>query len=187
MTPEVVKNVTDSIEEANREDREHSCKRCGWDQTQDVVHVDEAILKQYFKCALSQSPFSHTYSLFNGMLNVTYEEPTGKLLKLQELATLHRTKQDESTLSDAMDFSMLPTLAMVSTNSEEEGVKIVYKASVERRAQLLEKFELPDELRNMPLIMLQSLRNTYGQFSQLMSQLVNEAYDANFWKGAGRN
>lgn len=183
----VTQKVNEAVEKLNQATLDHCCKRCGFDQTNDVVHPDPELLKKYFKAALSQSPFSHTYSLFDGALNVTFEEPSGNLLRLQELAAIHRSKEKESTISDAMDFAMLPTLALVTTNSAEEGTKVIYKASVERRTQLLEAFENPPELRNMPLVMLQAIRNTYSEFSQLCAQLVNEAQDKNFWKGAGRN
>jgi hypothetical protein len=86
-----------------------------------------------------------------------------------------------------MDFAMIPTLALVTMNSPETGTKVIYKASVERREQLLNGFEVPPELKNMSLVMLQALRNTYGEFSQLIAQLVAEAQDENFWKGVGRN
>ena len=187
MASNLVQSVNESINLANKEQQLHCCKRCGFDQTQEVVKVAPEILQSYFRAALAQTAFSHTYSLFNGMLSATFEEPSGELLRLQELAALHRTKNEETTISDAMDFAIVPTLACVTSTDEDGATKVIYNASVERRAELLKQFTIPDELKNMPMIMLQALRNTYAEFSQLCSRLIGEAQDANFWKGVGRN
>ena len=112
MSENVTQKVNEAVEKLNQHTLDHCCKRCGFDQTREVVHPDPELLKKYFKAALSQTPFIHTYSLFDGAVNVTFEEPSGNLLRLQELAAIHRSQEKTSTISDALDFAMLPTLVL---------------------------------------------------------------------------
>jgi len=167
-------------------DETHICKRCGFDQRDTYEKVSQEELEKYFKAALAQVPFSHTYSLYNGLLQITFEEATGKLLRLQEQAVLDLTKGGRS-ISDAADYSMLSSLAEIRQVPPDGPSKVIYSADGEKRKELLEKQEIPEALLNMPMIQLQTLRNTYTTFTKHCLALMDAAQDENFWKGVGRS
>ena len=164
----------------------HFCKRCGFDQHEDFIPVNKDDLENYFKTALAQVPFSKTYDLYGGLLQLVFEEATGKLLRLQERAIMDITKEGGS-ISDAADYSMLSSLVEVRQVPHEGASKILYSADKERREKMLEEHKIPEELLSMPMIQLQSLRNTYVVFTKHCAALMNAAQDENFWKGVGRN
>lgn len=184
---EIAKTPEDQLQQELKELHEHSCKRCGFDQRQDYTPISEEILQTYFKASLAQVPFTKRYELYNGALSVTFEEASGKLLRLQERAIMDKTKDGLGSISDAADFSMVASLAEVSQQPKEGGERILYKADTARRLKILEDQALPEELLNMPIIQLQALRTTFSQFSALCASLVLAAQDENFWKGVGRN
>lgn len=175
------------IDKALKDDTEHKCKRCGFDQREEYTPVDDNQLQEYFRAALAQTPFTKTYDLYGGVLVVSFEEATGKLLRLQEHAIIERAKQGNASIADAADFSLISSLTSVVQHPKEGSARIIYQASVEDRISTLEKMELPDVLLNMPIIQLQALRSTYNEFSKLCAALMLVAQDENFWKGAGRN
>lgn len=181
------KTPQEQLEEELQELHAHSCKRCGFDQRQDYNPVSEEILQEYFKASLGQVPFSKKYELYNGALIVTFEEASGKLLRLQERAIMEKTKDGHGSISDAADFSMVASLVEVAQQPKEGGERVLYKADAERRLHILEEQNLPEELVNMPIIQLQALRTTFSHFSSLCAALVLAAQDENFWKGVGRN
>jgi len=184
---EDTKTPQEQLEQELKELHEHSCKRCGFDQRQDYNPVSEEVLQEYFKAALAQVPFSKKYELYNGALIVTFEEASGKLLRLQERAIMEKTRNGNGSISDATDFSMVASLAEVSQQPKEGGERILYKADAARRLQILEEQNLPEELIDMPIIQLQALRTTFSHFSSLCAALVLAAQDENFWRGVGRN
>lgn len=181
------KIAQEQLEQELAEMRQHSCKRCGFDQRQDYTPVTEEILHAYFRASLAQVPFTKRYVLYNGALIADFEEATGKLLRLQEQAILERTRNGQGSISDSADYSMVASLVSVRIAPEGGGEKVIYQADIERRLNILETRELPAELLNMPIIQLQALRTTFGQFSNLCAALVLAAQDENFWKGVGRN
>lgn len=183
----VVKETIDAINAIQEDTSKHVCKRCGWDQRQEYDVASSELLRDYFKCMLGQVPFQKTYELFNGVLTVVFEEPTGKLLRLQEKEASKRLANKDNTISDALDFAIIPALVSIALENEGVGRKYLYQADAGRRERLLEDGVVPPELDNMPLVSLQAVRNTYGEFSQLCARLVRASQDENFWQGDGRN
>ena len=169
------------------EEQKHFCKRCGFDQREEFNPASPEELENYFKSALSQTPFSKTYDLYGGLLQLTFEEATGKLLRLQEQAIIELARENKTSMSDAADYSMLSSLVEIRQVPREGASRVLYSADAARRRELLEKKEIPDELLNMPMIQLQSLRNTYVLFTKHCAALMAAAQDENFWKGVGRN
>ena len=183
----IVQETMDAINAAQSDAAAHCCKRCGWDQREEYNIADSEVVKEYFKCILAQQPFQKSYELFNGMMTIVLEEPTGKLLRLQEKEANRRIAAKENTISDALDFAVLPALVSVTLANDGFGSRVLYAVDMARRIKILETGEIPEELDNMPLVSLQAIRNVYGEFSQLCGQLVHASQDENFWKGAGRN
>ena len=183
----IVKETIDAVNAIQQDAGEHRCKRCGWDQREDFDIASTDLVKEYFKCMISQTPYQKRYELFNGAVTAVFEEPTGKLLRLQEKEASKRISEKDNTISDALDFAVIPALVSVTLENEGFGQKILYQADAARRAKILEEGIVPAELDNMPLVTLQAIRNVYGEFSQLCAQLVRAAQDENFWRGAGRN
>ena len=183
----IIGDTAEKLNEAFTEAAPHLCKRCGWDQREEYSLADSNLVQAYFKCLLMQQPFQKTYELFNGTLIVVFEEPTGKLLRLQEREANKRADNKTQTISDALDFAVIPTLVSIHIKNEEFGNRELYIADRMRREQILQTGEIPEELDNMPVVTLQALRNAYSEFSALCAQLVRAAQDENFWKGAGRN
>lgn len=175
------------LSEELKELQAHCCKRCGFDQRQEYNPVSEEILQDYFKSALAQIPFKYSYELYGGALRPTFEEATGKLLRLQEQAILEVGRAGKGSISDAADFSMVASLTIVRQVLDNGAEKVIYQADLERRIHILESRELPEELMDMPIIQLQALRTTFSKFSGLCASLVLAAQDENFWKGAGRS
>ena len=175
------------IDQALKDNQDHCCKRCGFDQREEYTPVTEELVQAYFAAALSQTPFRKTYELYGGALTVSFEEATGKLLRLQEKAIVERSKNGQASIADAADFSLVSSLCEVIQHPKEGSARVLYKAGMAERIQILEKMELPDTLINMPMIQLQALRSTYNEFSKLCAGLMLAAQDENFWKGAGRN
>jgi hypothetical protein len=176
-----------ALEEEVRDLQEHSCKRCGFDQRQEYTPVSEEILHDYFKYALAQMPFKYSYELYGGVLKLTFEEATGRLLRLQEQAILEAGREGKGSISDSADYSMAASLVAVRQCLDNGGEKTIYQADLDRRLKILEDRQLPEELLNMPIIQLQALRTTFNQFSRLCASLILAAQDENFWKGVGRN
>lgn len=187
MDNDIVKETIDAVNAVQEDAHEHTCKRCGWDQREDYDVADTEQVKEYFKCIIAQIPFTKSYELFNGLMTVVFEEPTGKLLRLQEKEASKRIAAKDDTISDALDFAVLPALVSVTLSNDGFGSKTLYAADINRRTQIMEKGEIPAELDNMPLVSLQAIRNVYGEFSRLCGQLVRAAQDENFWRGVGRN
>ena len=175
------------IDKALKEEQDHICKRCGFDQREEYSPVTEELTQDYFVAALAQTPFSKTYELYGGALTVTFEEATGKLLRLQERALVERAKNGQASIADAADFSLVSSLVSVIQSPKEGAARVLYRTELPERIQMLEKMELPDALLNMPMIQLQALRSSYNEFSRLCASLMLAAQDKNFWKGAGRN
>lgn len=186
MAENEVVEVGQDLFATNQEAGEHICKRCGFDQHEEFIQVNQADLETYFKAALAQTPFSYTYSLYGGLLQVTFEEATGKLLRLQEKAIMDMTKKGPS-VSDAADYSMLASLVEVRQVPENGPSRVLYAADQSRREDLLSNGTIPEELLNMPMIQLQALRSTYTVFTKHCVALMYAAQDENFWKGVGRS
>lgn len=182
--PELSNN---ELERELEERHTHMCKRCGFDQREDFNPVSEEILEEYFRAALAQRPFTKDYELYHGALQLTFEESTGKLLKLQEKAILEQSKAGEASVSDAADFSMVASLISVRQAPANGSSRELYHADLARREKILTEHTLPEELTNMPIIQLQALRSTYTQFAKLCGALIAAAQDENFWQGVGRN
>ena len=181
------KDIHTQLSDALAELNEHSCKRCGFDQRQDYNPVSEDILKDYFKASLAQAPFTKTYKLYGGTIAVEFAEPTGKLLRLQERAIMTRAQEKRASMSDSADFAMLASLSSVMQVPKEGDPKVIYTADEAKRVQILEAMEVPEEILNMTLILLQAIRATFTQFSRLCADLIVASQDENFWKGDGRN
>ena len=179
-------SIEEQVHDALKDIKDHSCKRCGFDQRQEFNPANEETLKEYFKATISQTPFTKNYQLFGGALEVEFEEATGKLLQLQERATLNNA-QGRAVIGDVYDFALITCLSSAAWIPEGGSRRLLYMADKARRLSLLEKGEVPEELSNMPIIQLQAIRNAYTQFSVLCGSLVVAAQDENFWKGVGRN
>ena len=174
------------IAQPAKNDEAYICKRCGFDQREEFIKVNQDDLEAYFKSALAQIPFAKTYKWYGGLLELTFEEATGRLLRLQERAIMSLT-QGTGSISDAADYSMLSSLTEIRQVPKEGSARVLYTADRARREQLLEKQEIPTELLDMPMIQLQSLRNSYTIFARHCAALMNAAQDENFWEGVGRN
>lgn len=180
--------MADQDQAVTPEVAEHICKRCGFDQSQTYDPVSEEDLQEYFKVSLGQVSFTKTYELFDGRIRCTFEEPTGKLLRLQEMVMLSRAEAHKGSLSDAADFALLSSLAEIVQVPENGAIpRIMYTAERDKRVQILTEGVIPPEIEDMPIIRLQAIRAAYGQFSKLCTQLAWAAQDENFWKGVGRS
>lgn len=175
-------------ETKNTVEKEHICPRCGLNLDMEYNPVSKEDVESYFKAALAQVPFRKTYKLFGGALEVTFEEASGRLMKLQE-AVLLNEKNKVQSIGDSLDFAMLPSLVEVYRTVENNIVpkQLVYSASIEERLLILDKAQIPEAIANMPIVQLQSIRNTFGLFSKLCADLITAAQDENFWQGVGRN
>ena len=175
-------------EEFTNEEKKVVCPRCGFDISKEYTPLSEELIKSYFKSALAQVPFSKTYSLFGGIIDVTFEEATGKLLQAQEGALRLKNANGTMGVADAMDFALLPSLVSISYKHPETGLKQeVYSATAAEREEYLKKGELPDVLTSMPIVKLQAVRNTFATFAKLCADLVVASQDESFWEGVGRN
>lgn len=169
-------------------DNSFVCKRCGFDQRKSFTPLTDELKKSYFRAALSQTPFRHTYDAFGGMLKVTFEEATGKLLQMQEHVMVKRNENGDIAMSDAMDFALLPSLVSIVHHFDEDATeKVVYEATPEQREEALKSGELPEALAQMPIVQLQTIRNLFAEFAKVCADLVVASQDENFWKGVGRN
>ena len=119
---------------------------------------------------------------------VEFEEATGKLLHAQEDALRIKNAENTVSMSDAMDYAMLPSLVSI-TYKQADGIigQLIYSASAEERLDYLNKATLPDALTSMPVVKLQAVRNAFANFAKLCGDLVVAAQDETFWEGAGRN
>lgn len=174
-------------EEGAAKTAEHVCPRCGLNLDVPFNKVSEELVKGYFKAALAQTPFKHTYKLFGGFLELVFEEASGDLMSRQEHSIINSEKGAKLSMSEAMDFAMIPCLVSVTLVGENNVRNVVYSADVERRCELLDKREIPAELQKLPIVQLQSIRNTFAEFAKLCGDLVSAAQSENFWQGGGRN
>ena len=166
----------------------NTCPRCGFNLNKTYNRVDDALVKKYFAAALSQTPFQNTYQLFNGLLEITFEEASGELMAAQEKAMVALNGDNRISLSDTMDFAMIPSLVSVTLCSPESGTTTtLYSADVNKRKAQLEAHELAPELKKLPIVQLQSIRNAFADFAKLCGDLVTGAQDPSFWTGDGRN
>ena len=181
-------NMSDSNTSKSIVDKQHICPRCGLNLDDKYEPIAEDIVKEYFKAALAQEPFRKTYQLFGGLLEVVFEEATGKLLQMQEKALRAKNSEDVVGISDAMDFALLPSLVSISYKQADTGlVQEVYSATPEQRIELLTTATLPEALADMPIVKLQAIRNSFANFAKLCADLVVASQDKAFWTGGGHN
>ena len=169
------------------EETKHVCPRCGLNLDVEFNKLSEELVKDYFKAALTQTPFRYTYKLFGGLLEVVFEEASGDLMGRQEKALLSVNKDGKISMSDAMDFAMLPSLVSLTLVGENDVRTTIYTADVEKRKEILDQQEVPETLKKLPIVQLQSIRNAFAEFAKLCGDLVSAAESPNFWQGDGRN
>ena len=166
------------------------CKRCGFDNSKERAGLDETFIQEYYKSLISQSTFTKTYPILNGVWQITCEEPTRKLLAAYVGCW---DRLDTTIVQYALDLQCVLVISKVEYVGED-GVEVRYQASEEDRLNLLRSITqdnieniIPDFYQNLPQVILLAIRNTASMFNTLCVNLSESALDKNFWKGVGLN
>lgn len=181
-----------SEETKNAEEPAVICERCGHVKGA-KPNVTEDVKKEYIRSILSEKPFSHTYELYDGVIEVTFEGLRGTFQRDQDARFEHYLTLYEADGAKKEKYKKLllcaSTLRQVVCISEGKRNTIFTQNEQEARIKLnddLDKFD--DELANkMDQIMCAHVKELSLAFSQLCVGLLQVGFDSNFWKGVGVN
>lgn len=166
------------------------CKRCGFDNTQDLPKVSPELLKEYYKNILTQQSFKKEYSLLDDNIIVTCIEPSRKLL------SMYANSWDilgNRAVQYAPD--LLCIMLVESIKYKENGdIVTKYEKTLEERETFFRTFDadniedlLPDFYQKLPQVILIGIKHVVGAFNELCLNMAEAIQDENFWKGVGQN
>jgi hypothetical protein len=164
------------------------CKRCGFDNTQDLPKIDPNIVKEYYKHILTQAPFKKEYTLFDGQIIVTCTEPNRRLL------AKYANSWDilgNRAVQYALDLLCIMLLDKIQLKTAE-GIVTKYEADDEQRHEFFsaitpENIEslIPESYQSLSQVLLVSIKQIVGDFNNLCLKLAEAVHEPNFWKGVG--
>lgn len=168
------------------------CERCGHVKGE-KPHVTEAVKKEYIRSILSEKPFSHTYALYDGAVEITFEGLRGTFQRDQDTRFEHYLTIYEADSAKKEKYKKLllcaSTLRQVVCISEGKRSTLFMQSAEEAHTKLnddMDKFD--DEIANkMDQIMCAHVKELSLAFSQLCVSLMQVGFDLNFWKGVGVN
>lgn len=161
----------------------HVCKRCGRPDLTKDIEVDEAVMRDYMRCALGGKLFTRTFSILNGELNVTMVALPADC----ELALERYLATPESDI-DAMDMRLLLSLENIEVfDQETSGFKSIYHADLTARKKVLEnpRESLNQLAKNADAVLLGALRRMSTTFVILQNAVLEAAVNSDFYKGVG--
>lgn len=164
------------------------CKRCGFDNTQDLPTVDPAFVKEYYKHILTQTAFKKEYTLFDGQIIVTCIEPNRKLL------AKYANSWDilgSRAVQYALDLLCIMLLEKIQFKTDE-GLITKYDTDEAWRNNFFtsitpENIEslFPESYQELSQALLVSIKQVVGDFNKLCLDLAEAVHEPNFWKGVG--
>jgi len=171
---EPLAKVTDEMLPENK-----ACEICGHILTK-KIHPEEEDLKEFIRALLGDRPFVKKYSLYNGQYNLTYKtlissEASRLSMFLTKILTddkLTKIEKRENVVKIKLLFYLESINGVFISSPEEESLELLLK-------RYAKDFESDSE--NAISIYVKTLI----QFLFLQKLLIEEGYDANFWKGAG--
>lgn len=156
------------------------CPRCGKDLSQPQMDVSEEALKDYVRHMLGGRRFKKEFLMFEGVLRITFEEPTaGEDWKKQTIGGSREL---------ASDRYMLLTLASVEVIDNEAGVvKTLYSKSPNERLELIRDVPASMEalVETLSTIQLAVVSRCATTFAALLSLIIAKVTSEDFYKGAG--
>lgn len=149
------------------------CVLCGHLPGDLIKLTDDEDKKEVLRAVLGRRPFRKKYSLFNGGLDVV-------------LRTLMTADQDlltglEALFDDSQKVSRLRLLFFL----EKIGDKQIPKPSPGMTVTDVDKL-LEEAFKDIDFVLLQKIVSIQIIFVDLYEQILEEGFDANFYKGAGR-
>lgn len=175
------------VKELNELKASRLCKRCGFDNNREVK-ADNAILKDYYRAALAQIPFTKEYKLLDNSISLEFIEPNRNLL------AVYHTCWDY--LKHDIDYYAADLLTMLTLKSvsirKDTGMEKVFEWSAEDKLKFFKSVTydnveslFPEYYQQLNQLLLTAIRRTAVVFSELCKQASEEVQDENFWKGAG--
>ena len=166
------------------------CKRCGFDNNEELIKTDDNLRKEYYKCLLAQKPFVKKYDIMDGFITITCVEPLQKALAAYGNCW---DKLGNTIVQYGQDLLCMLVIEKLERRTDE-GFEVMYETTAEERTELLRSISLmyiekviPEAYQNLPQVVLLAIKSVASVFTDFCTKLSAEALDANFWKGVGQN
>ncbi|MFA5693227.1 MAG: hypothetical protein WC907_06370 [Acholeplasmataceae bacterium] len=188
------------VEEPQAEAREkqefESCPRCG-SKTEVKTQLAQTDVSEFVECVLAGTSYSKTYPLYGGALVLTASAIRTTDLKLFANVTAKLTELEKTDSLGAMNaMDKLRVLMQVKhmykpDSTAADKMHDMVEEHVLKIREGLAKGTPVDELldtifietyKEMPLSLMSG---TVVMFAMLYNRLLNNGFDANFWKSAG--
>ena len=164
------------------------CKRCGFDNNNELPVIDQDLLKEYYKHILTQTPFKKEYALLNGQIIISCVEPNRKLL------AKYANSWDilgNRAVQYALDLLCMMLLEKIQFKTDE-GLITKYETTEEQRNELFSgitfdniEYLFPESYQELTQVLLVSIKQVVGDFNKLCLDLAEAVHEPNFWKGVG--
>ena len=156
------------------------CMKCGWDPENAQVEVSEGEKEEYLRAILGSRSYNKNYDLFEGKLKVVMTSlNTVQSEELQNLINQLDKSDPQIFVTEAAKVKLIYYLKSVSSCEEAFTPPEKLEKHEDAKKAFNERFgELSEDL-------LSILIRVLIEFSKLLGQLAEAAFDKNFWKGAG--
>jgi hypothetical protein len=162
------------------EETEHkACPRCGWTDAP-VPKASDEDKQEYLRCVMGNRAFSKTYPLYDGAVNITFQSLDSEAVQAVN-KVLMQIDSPSPEVADDLNIKL----------------KLIYFTKKYSTAEIVTEYETPvietpadidtEFSKRFPYMepVLRVITQSYMIFTQLQELLVAEAFDENFWKGAG--
>lgn len=159
------------------------CKRCGRIELDKNLEVDEATMKEYFRCSLGGKPFTRSFNVADGDFTATFE-----VLSADAEVLLDKYINKDMTDIALMDLRLLLTLKEITKlDAETSGIKTIYSRDKKERIKVLDnpKASLEQLTSNFDSIMLGVLRRMNVTFMLLTNTILENIINQDFYEGVG--
>jgi len=142
------------------------------------VHPEEEEVKEYVRRLLSGTPFERTYRLCGGNVSITFKSLSDSQSKRLQTSLGKLPLTDMSDVRARM-YSVKMMYSLSHMSAPGPGTLSFPEEGSDSMELYKERFGDIDEW------LIGSVIAAYGTFERLMTNLMREALNENFWKGAG--
>jgi hypothetical protein len=156
------------------------CPRCGFNDTQEKVTLNEEDQEEFYRCMMGMRPYAKKFQLWKGDLNIllsTLDSKESDTIN-RKLRSVRSDDQNE-ILELSIKLKLLFMIREVTTTEKQfqyappEDVD-----DMDVNAVFEERFALPEPV-------LRVMSRVFTEFEILVDALTAEGFDENFYKGGG--
>jgi len=177
-------NPEEQVQDVPQQEEEEAfaCPHCGW-RAEDKAKPKEADLKEYVRSILGDRPFSKVYSLYGGEFRIGFTSQDQ--VNTDRINTLLTEMIKDVENADRLQQIGTKLKLMYYITKLEKGDKTLAfePPDIDSWLTIEDTFQERFKEINEPLIRV--IIKTAFIFFELEQLLVAEAFDENFWKGAG--